>query len=41
MAKIGRPGLPSDKPQLVWELRKQSKSISEIARPGFANLAQL
>ena len=32
MAKIGRPGLPSDKPQQVWELRKQSKSISEIAR---------
>lgn len=32
MAKIGRPGLPSDKRQQVWELRKQGKSISEIAR---------
>ena len=32
MAKIGRPGLPSDKRQQVWELRKQGKSTSEIAR---------
>jgi IS30 family transposase len=32
MAKIGRPGLPSDQRQQVWELRKQGKSISEIAR---------
>ena len=32
MAKIGRPGLPSDKRQQVWELRKQCKSISEMAR---------
>jgi len=32
MAKIGRPGLPSAKRQLVWEMWKQGCSISEISR---------
>ncbi len=32
MAKIGRPGLPSDRRQHVWEMRKAGHSISEIAR---------
>ncbi len=31
MAKIGRPGLPSDKRQQVWEMWKAGKSISVIA----------
>ena len=32
MAKIGRPGLPSDRRQQVWEMWKAGGSISEIAR---------
>ena len=32
MAKIGRPGLPSDRRQQVWEMWKTGSSISEIAR---------
>lgn len=32
MAKIGRPGLPSDKRQEVWERWRVGDSISEIAR---------
>lgn len=32
MAKIGRPGLPSDRRQQVWELWKAGASISEISR---------
>lgn len=32
MAKIGRPGLPSPKRQLVWEMWKEGNSISEISR---------
>ncbi len=32
MAKIGRPGLPSDKRQQVWEMWKAGSSISEISR---------
>ena len=32
MAKIGRPGLPSDKRQLVWEMWKAGDSISVIAK---------
>jgi IS30 family transposase len=32
MAKIGRPGLPSDKRQQVWEQWKAGDSISEISR---------
>ncbi len=32
MAKIGRPGLPSDRRQHVWEMRKAGYPISEIAR---------
>ncbi len=32
MAKIGRPGLPSDRRQQVWEMWKAGHSISEIAR---------
>jgi len=32
VAKIGRPGLPSDRRQQVWELWKTGASISEIAR---------
>jgi IS30 family transposase len=32
MAKIGRPGLPSERRQLVWELWKAGSSISEISR---------
>ena len=31
MAKIGRPGLPSDKRQQVWEMWKRGDSISVIA----------
>ena len=33
MAKIGRPGLPSDRRQQVWEMWKDGSSISEISRP--------
>lgn len=32
MAKIGRPGLPSDRRQEVWERWKAGDSISEISR---------
>ena len=32
MAKIGRPGLPSDKRQQVWERWKAGDSISDISR---------
>ena len=32
MAKIGRPGLPSEKRQLVWEMWRAGGSLSEIAR---------
>jgi IS30 family transposase len=32
MAKIGRPGLPSERRQLVWEMWKAGSSISEISR---------
>lgn len=32
MAKIGRPGLPSDRRQQVWEMWKAGSSISEVAR---------
>ena len=32
MAKIGRPGLPSDKRQEVWDRWKTGDSISEISR---------
>ncbi len=32
MAKIGRPGLPSDKRQQVWEMWKAGKSITVIAQ---------
>lgn len=32
MAKIGRPGLPSDKRQQVWELGKAGTSLSVIAQ---------
>ena len=32
MAKIGRPGLPSDKRQQVWERWKAGDSISMIAQ---------
>ena len=32
MAKIGRPGLPSDRRQVVWDMWKGGNSISEIAR---------
>ena len=32
MAKIGRPGLPSERRQQVWELWKTGASISEISR---------
>jgi IS30 family transposase len=32
MAKIGRPGLPSDKRQQVWEMWKAGDSISVIAK---------
>jgi len=32
MAKIGRPGLPSDRRQQVWEMWKVGHSISDIAR---------
>lgn len=32
MAKIGRPGLPSDRRQQVWELWKSGASLSEISR---------
>jgi hypothetical protein len=32
MAKTGRPGLPSDKRQQVWEMWKAGKSISVIAQ---------
>lgn len=32
MAKIGRPGLPSAKRQLVWEMWREGNSISEISR---------
>lgn len=32
MAKIGRPGLPSDKRQQVWEMWKAGDSISVIAQ---------
>ena len=32
MAKIGRPGLPSDKRQQVWDRWKAGDSISEISR---------
>jgi IS30 family transposase len=31
VAKIGRPGLPSDRRQQVWEMWKEGSSISEIA----------
>lgn len=32
MAKIGRPGLPSQKRQQVWEMWRQGHSLSEISR---------
>ncbi len=32
MAKIGRPGLPSEKRQLVWEMWRTGSSLSEISR---------
>ncbi|WP_440713929.1 IS30 family transposase [Gordonia sp. FQ] len=32
MAKIGRPGLPSDRRQQVWEMWRAGSSISEISR---------
>ena len=32
MAKIGRPGLPSQRRQQVWEMWKAGSSISEISR---------
>lgn len=32
MAKIGRPGLPSERRQQVWEMWKVGHSISDIAR---------
>jgi hypothetical protein len=32
MAKIGRPGLPSDRRQQVWERWKAGDSISDISR---------
>lgn len=32
MAKIGRPGLPSEKRQQVWEMWKLGRSLSEISR---------
>lgn len=32
MAKIGRPGLPSEKRQQVWEMWKVGDSISVIAK---------
>ena len=32
MAKIGRPGLPSEKRQQVWEMWKAGSSLSEISR---------
>jgi len=32
MAKIGRPGLPSEKRQQVWDMWKAGRSIGEISR---------
>lgn len=32
MAKIGRPGLPQDQRQKVWDLWKTGSSISDISR---------
>lgn len=32
MAKIGRPGLPSEKRQRVWEIWRTGNSLSEISR---------
>jgi len=32
MAKIGRPGLPSEKRQQVWEMWRAGSSLSEISR---------
>ena len=32
MAKIGRPGVPSDRRQQAWEMWKRGSSISDIAR---------
>ena len=32
MAKIGRPGLPSDRRQQVWEMWRAGSSLSEISR---------
>ncbi len=32
MAKIGRPGLPKEQRQLVWDLWKSGSSISAIGR---------
>ncbi len=32
MAKIGRPGLPKEQRQLVWDLWKSGSSISAISR---------
>jgi hypothetical protein len=32
MAKIGRPGLPSQKRHQVWDMWKAGRSISEISR---------
>jgi IS30 family transposase len=32
MAKIGRPGLPSEKRQQVWEMWRTGSSLSEISR---------
>lgn len=40
MAKIGRPGLPSDWREQVWELWKTGASISESA-PGIYGAPRL